>query len=460
MFISETRTLFETKSANLQRLYNVAESKCRLNLRDFAGRRVLIEGGGYNKIWLETQPMGGEMYAGRDLTAALNNSLLFMELQRGDGRIPGSIENQPNGLAAQFNKFQGFFFAAPALNLYYWLGRDKAYLNQLYDCLARFDEYLWRVRDSDGDGCLESWCVTDTGEDGAVRYGDAPFWWTEDVPPTGYSVVPIASMDVTGFSVSARDTLADISNILQNGKADEWREKANDVRARIRSRLWIDDRGACFDRDRGGRIMPTLLHNNLRLMYWRCLSQGMAGRFVSEHLLNPDEFWTRAPLPSVAANDPLFRNNSGNDWSGQPEGLTYQRAIRALENYGYETLLAPIADRFFAAIGSDCIFTQQFDPFVGRRSGDIDGYGPSMLATLGYIEHLYGVHMEREELWWSARGGMECEFTLTIGDKTFALRGSGERYEGTINGRQVITAESGFRVVSDHNGNIIRRIRL
>ena len=40
-------------------------------------RPVLVEGGGYEKIWLETQPMGGEMYALRNLEAAKNNVLLL-----------------------------------------------------------------------------------------------------------------------------------------------------------------------------------------------------------------------------------------------------------------------------------------------------------------------------------------------------------------------------------------------
>ncbi|HPY93972.1 MAG TPA: hypothetical protein PLR12_00960, partial [Clostridia bacterium] len=61
--------------------YALAEKQLKNNLRDFAGRRVLVEGGGYHKIWLETQPMGGEMYAKRDLEAAMNNQLLFMECQ-------------------------------------------------------------------------------------------------------------------------------------------------------------------------------------------------------------------------------------------------------------------------------------------------------------------------------------------------------------------------------------------
>ena len=49
------------------------------------------------------------------------------------------------------------------------MGKDPGYLDLLYTTLERFDSYLWRVRDSDGDGCLETWCKYDTGEDHALR---------------------------------------------------------------------------------------------------------------------------------------------------------------------------------------------------------------------------------------------------------------------------------------------------
>lgn len=71
---------------------------------------MLVEGGGYEKIWLETQPMGGAMYATRNFTVGLNNSLLFMRHQRADGRIPGSIAVIDGAVVPQFNKFQGFCF--------------------------------------------------------------------------------------------------------------------------------------------------------------------------------------------------------------------------------------------------------------------------------------------------------------------------------------------------------------
>ncbi|MCL2254323.1 MAG: hypothetical protein FWC09_07740, partial [Lachnospiraceae bacterium] len=403
-----TEVKFETSDILLGKLVKSAEEKLKENLKDFAGRRVLIEGAGYEKIWLETQPMGGEMYAKRDLEAGLNNNLLFMECQRKDGRIPGSIAMIDGVLTPQFNKFQGFCFPAPALNMYYLNGRDTYYLEFLYQTLERFDMYLWNVRDSDGDGCLETWCKYDTGEDHAIRYGDAPDAWEEEVPPKGYQYVPIASVDIMSFSFSARETLALISRIRKDDtKYDYWFNEANKVRRKIREYLWSEERGACLDRDKNHRVMPVMMHNSLRAMYWNSLMPDMAERFVKEHLLNPAEFWTKMPLPSVAVNDTLFRNVATNNWSGQAEALTYQRAIRALENYGYDWIVPLLGQKLFEAIGDDLVFVQQYDPFtmkpsVNHGEGGRDAYGPAMLAVLEYAARMYGVHIERERVYWGS----------------------------------------------------------
>ena len=223
-----TKVTFRTENEKMQQLYDTAVRKCLNNLNSFAGDQVLVEGGGYEKIWLETQPMGGEMYAKHNITAGLNNHLLFMRHQREDGRLAGSIQGFADGtVEPQFNKFQGFCFPWSALNMYYWIGEDATYLEQLANCLEKFDAYLWRVRDSNGDGVLESWCKYDTGEDNAVRYGDAPNYATEEVPPEGSSIVPMASMDVTSFSYAARDTLREIALICGDAEAAEkWRKAA------------------------------------------------------------------------------------------------------------------------------------------------------------------------------------------------------------------------------------------
>ncbi|MBR6358450.1 MAG: hypothetical protein IKS11_02280, partial [Lachnospiraceae bacterium] len=117
------KTSFKTEDVFLQKLYDEAENRILGNIRDFGGRKVLVEGAGYEKIWLETQPMGGEMFFKRDNSgAAFNNILFFMEMQRSDGRLPGSITLKDGVPVPEFNKMQGFFFAEPALNMYYLLG--------------------------------------------------------------------------------------------------------------------------------------------------------------------------------------------------------------------------------------------------------------------------------------------------------------------------------------------------
>lgn len=460
--IQNTSVKYQTSDRLVQKLADTAEAKSLENLKDFAGRTVLIEGGGYEKIWLETQPMGGEMYAKRNMEAGLNNNLLFMECQREDGRIPGSIAMIDGVLTPQFNKFQGFCFPAPALNMYYLAGQDKDYLELLYTTLERFDAYLWRVRDSDGDGCLETWCKYDTGEDHAMRYGDAPDAWTEEVPPQGCSVVPMASMDIMSFSFSARETLAQISHIMaKDDREKRWAGMARAVQAKIRDYLWDDKRGACFDRDKNHKVLPTMIHNNLRAMYWNSLTPRMARRFVKEHLLNPEEFWTRMPLPSVAVNDPLFRNVTTNNWSGQSEALTYQRAIRALENYGYEWIIPVLGRKLFEAIGEKCVFVQQYDPFTMKPSsvsleGEQDAYGPAMLSVLEYASRMYGVHMERGCLYWGTMGGYESVYEQVWGDRVFRIENYGKGAAAYVDGHKVFEAGPNLKVVTDLEGGLLK----
>ena len=470
--LPETSVVFRTEDEKLQRVYDAAEKKCLLNLKDFGGSTVLVEGGGYEKIWLETQPMGGEMYALRNPEAAVNNVLLFMRHQRGDGRLPGSIQYTEGKTEPQFNKYQGFCFPFPALNLYYLTGKDRLYLEQLKDCLIRFDDCLWRTRDLSGDGLLSSFCVYDTGEDLALRYGDAPCWWEKDEPPEGYRVVPMASMDVTSWSFAARQTAAQICRIQGDPAAGAWEKKAEKVADALRRHLWDGKRGALFDRDRQGKTIDILCHNTLRCMYWGSISRDMADRFVKEHLLNPAEFATPFPLPSVAANDPAFRNASENNWSGQPEGLTYQRAILALERYGYHSLVTELGRKLIDTVDANgCRFTQQYDPFTGKASlvrasdhqpvteacgEDVqDAYGPTMLACLEYIAHHYGIHPHLGQVWFSLGSGKPYEYEAVFYGHRYTVRSDGQAAEILIDGKAQGRYCCGRRIVTDENGTLL-----
>ena len=476
MRLPEVSIDFSCADQKLQSLWDSAVRAVRGNLRVFGRDTVLTEGGGYSKIWLETQPMGGAMFALWHPEAAFNNSLLFLRHQRADGRLPGSIRLREDGaVEAEFDKLQGFCFPAPALDMYYFTGEDPGYLELLRGGLERFLAWLNRTRRTE-DGLYCSFCVYDTGEDHAVRYGDAPRRWTEDAPPRDADVVPMASMDVTSYAYACCAALAEIARIRGSGEAEAWQRQADDIAARLKRGLWDEARGSLFDRDRDGRRVDVLGHNPLRCMYWGSLSREMADTFVRRHLLNPAEFWTPLPLPSVAANDPAFRNAPENNWSGQCEGLTYQRAIRALENYGWDALVPVLGRKLFAAL-DQCsgIFPQQFDPFTGAASlvardthrpvppGQHlplqDDYGPTALSALTYMRRMWGIAPVRREIWWSAVDELPFRCAVTIDGRRLELEG-GLAPRLRVDGGAPIAFAPGQRLITDKCGRPLRTVCL
>lgn len=503
---------FATSDGGLQRLFDAAEAKAAANVVEFApGFRILVEGGGYGNAWIETQPMGGEMYAKRNLDVALNNQMVFLLSQREDGRLPGMVvagatarkrgwdRTAPegyvwlprHGLAADYEMFQGYCFPDPAWRVYFWTGKDRGYLEKLSAALQAHDAYLWRTRDSNGDGLLETWCVWDTGEDHSSRLLErhAPTRWPFEFPPGGDQMpdpqepenfrrywvehqrdrlpppareqvlVPFASMDVMAYSYEGRSTLAKIARELGDGREAYWREEAERVRRRLMEGLWDEKRQACFDRDRLGRVLPELIHNNLRCLWHGVFTQEMADGFIREHLLNPGEFWTPVPLPSIAVNDPLYRNAAGNNWSGQPQGLTFQRALRALENYGHHAEVIQIGKKLLPVLERNgCKFAQQLDPVTGQPSGPKDdGYGPMILAALEYLSRMQGVHLDpvREEVWWSAIDAVpDFTYTQRWAGRHWTLRVEKGQMTAQSSGRELFSCSAGVRVITGLQGEL------
>lgn len=480
--ITPTGVAFTCEAGWLKELFDRCEMYCERNTAIFTDKKVLREGSDYDGVWLETQPMGGEMYAKRDMEAALNNQLIFMENQRKSGRLPGMIKYQePFLLQVSYDWLQGFCFPIPALKMYYLIGKDRGYLLKLYDTLKGFDEYLWTYRDSDHDGCLESWCTWDTGEDNSLRftkYGVKDGGFGGEDSPSGMGKLPYQSMDVMSYSCQARAVLAEIADILGNGMGDYYRRQAQEVRDKLRSYLWIEEKHACYDRDCNHAFMDVLIHNNLRCMYYGSFEQDMADRFIRFHMFNPQEFWTYVPLPSIAVNDPCFTNVNFNNWGGQCMGLTYQRAIQALEQYHHEAEIRMLGKKWLHLLKDVKKLVQQYDPFDGTpcvtRSEGLapegeettryegvttlgpEGYGPTILAALEYISLLCGVNIAFEQVKWSAVCHWpSCTYTQNMYGHAYTLTQDGETMTGFIDDTELFTCSCGVQLVTDLSGSIL-----
>jgi len=370
------------------------------------------------------------------------------------------------------------------MRMYYLIGKNREYLELLYSSLKDFNNYLWKYRDSDGNGCLETFCVWDTGDDNntkllsrgvhAINHG---LCFT-DTAPSDHGGMPFESAEYMAYSYSQCSVLAKISDILENGESDIWREKAEKTKAKAIEYLWDQEKCAFFDRDRNNEIIDVLSLENIKCMYHGLFTQEMADDFIAKHLLNSKEFFTPLPLPNIAANDPVFYINdeinnftpeiekvvranmahdiSDNSWSGPVQGLIYQRAIDALLRYGHHAELTYFGRKWISNLAKYKKFGQQYNPFTGEPSPGANGYGPTVLSALEYITHLVGIDYASECFTFSS-GAEEAdsEFTQLLFGDIYTLK----RQDGTSyvykNDKLIFSFTNGVRVICDKDLNIL-----
>ena len=324
-------------------------------------------------------------------------------------------------------------------------------------------------------GAAESWETSEDGKTWTFKLKEGLTYSDGETPITSEDFVYAAKrlMDPEAGHYNAES-----GYILENGEGDFWRRKAQEVRSKIRDYLWIEEKNACYDRDCDNRFMDVLTHNNLRCMYYGSFDQDMADRFIRFHLLNPDEFWTNVPLPSIAANDPCFTNINFNNWGGQPQGLTYQRAIQALEQYGHVSEIRMLGKKWLYLLRDQKKLVQQYDPFDGTPcvtrseglapAGDEtaryegvatlgpEGYGPTILAALEYISLLCGVNIAFEKAAWSAvRNWPAGTYKQMMYGHTYTLTQDGQNMQAFLDETPVFTCSCGVQVVTSLSGEII-----
>ena len=113
------------------------------------------------------------------------------------------------------------------------------------------------------------------------------------------------------------------------------------------------------------------------------------------------------------------------------------------------------------AVGPDCRFVQQYDPFTGEPSlicepgqPPQDCYGPAMLSVMEYAARMYGVSFSRDKLIWGSCGGIACRFTQQWGDHLWKIENNGTQVTAYLDDKPAFTAGAGLRIVTDLSGHI------
>ena len=376
-------------TTKVQQKYDAALAGLAANTRKVFGYDipVLIEGGVYSGIWLECGPVEGLVYGRFAPQVARANHDVFFHHQREDGYFPCWVWGDRKG-AGQIQMVVPI--AATALETADLLG-DEAFLARAYAACVRWDQWLGRHRNTRGTGLCEAFCEYDTGHDNSPRFQGLP----KECPGGDAAICPSAGKlpylapDLSASVYGGRCALAKMADRLgKRPEAQLWLDQAEQMRALI-LRHCFDPEDECFyDVDRDGGFVRIRGDALTRVLGEHVPGQALFERIYKRHIINPAEFWTPFPLPSISIDDPAFvRALPCNSWGGASQALTALRAPRWFLHYGKGKDLEHLMNRWVQAILDAPGFMQQMNPWTGEFSTS-EGYSPAMCVLIDFVDRL------------------------------------------------------------------------
>ncbi|REK60084.1 MAG: hypothetical protein C6W55_00125 [Thermobacillus sp.] len=432
---------------------------------DAAGRPVLQEGGVYRGCWLEsTGTINAEVLARFCPQTAEATFRQFADLQREDGLIPYKV----TGGSAVFKQIQLVTPPARSVWHHYLLdGRDKAFLVHMYRALARYDEWLARHRNTRGTGCVEAFCAFDTGHDLSPRFWHIPDTPYRDDPAAcdpDSPLLPLLAPDLTASVFCGRRYLARMAAELgDEAAAARWRDAAEETRRALMRHCYDEADGFFYDVDSCGRFIRIQSDVLLHVLACEAADDGLFAASLERYLLNTRKFFAKYPFTPIAMDDPRFDPHAAyNTWAGAVNFLSLLRAPRAFDHYGRFVELTWVIHPILAAMARIERFGQVLSPWTGAE-GYTEAYSPAILCLLDYVERLCSILPAPEgELWFTGLLPKGMDHGVQLADETaYSRMVDGHRYElhntrETMavckDGRLLLTAPAGVRVVTDRSG--------
>jgi putative isomerase len=167
--------------------------------------------------------------------------------------------------------------------------------------------------------------ILESGLDNSPMYDDASY------DEKTHQLI-FADVGLMGMYIADCDALAKIADTLgKAAEAKELRDRAAKYRASLAT-LWDSSSGIFLNKDlRTGQFSHRLSPTNFYPMLAQAATPEQARRMVTDHLLNPEEFWGQWVIPSIARNDPAFKDQ--NYWRGRIWGPMNYLVYLGLRNY-------------------------------------------------------------------------------------------------------------------------------
>lgn len=427
-------------------------------------KHILNEGGVYLGCWIEsTGTINTELLSRFMPDVAADTYASFAQYQREDGLFPYKLTADGPG----FFQIQIVTpLARSVWNQYLLNGKDKVFLQTMYDAMARYDEWLAKYRDTRGTGGVEAFCCHDTGHDMSAR-----FWHVPDAPykndPCRFDpanpILPFVAPDLTANVACQRIYLAEMADALGlDGVA--WRAKAQASIDALFTHCWNEEDGIFYDLDRHDRHVKVQSDVMLRVMACEIGDDDFFAKALDQYLLNTSKFFSRYPFTSLAMDDPRFDQDfSINSWCGPTNALSIIRAPHAFEaHHRYVELTWTLHPILYALFRNE-EFSQCLNPYTGEQ-GFTKVYSPMILCLLDFTERLCGI-LPRPDgtLWFTGlvpynveqkQQEFETAYSRSVDGSVFEMVNSPSHSIALKNGDVLFKVPHGVRVVTDRSGEI------
>lgn len=455
---------FAASSEQMEAQYYRAVGELVTCIRPAGGEHAILhEGGIYLGCWLESTGTISAELLSRFLSSVAERTFAgFAERQREDGLLPYKLT--AGGPA--FSQIQLVTPLARSVWTHYCLnGRDRAFLRQMYEAMARYDGWLAEWRNTRGTGGVEAFCTFDTGHDLSAR-----FWHVPDSPfgndPKSFQpdnpLLPFVAPDLTATVSCQRAYLARIADELGEEGGDDWRSLSEASSKALFEHCYDAEDGFFYDLDRHDRHVRVQSDVLLRVLACEIGDDAFFDAALQRYLLNTRKFFAKYPFTSIALDDPRFDPAFDyNSWCGPSNFLSLIRAPHAFELHGRHVEFTWVMYPILTALFRMSRFPQAVHPFTGRE-GFTDAYSPAILCLLDFVERLCGI-MPRPDgrLWFTGLVPYQIDHRDAAHETAYSRKVDGSRFE-LLNspttsttfrdGDELFRCPKGVRVVTDRNG--------
>lgn len=339
--------------------------------------------------WLWDSAFHAVVLAEHDVSVAEGELLNLFASQKPDGRIPHEIflSREFCSLFWKVDDYSPWTTQPPVIAIAVKRIMDKGgseeFLARAFEALDRYDRWFRSYRDADKDQLMAYVDYLESGWDNAVRWDEALALFQES--PGKYRelyseirMAPVEAVDLNCFIYIQRIVLSELAEHLGlRSEADEYRNLAEETAKAMKRHMWDAETGFYYDvLEEDHQLLGVKSPAAFTTLYAGIATQKQAEELL-EHVLNPEEFWTRFPLPTVSADNPGYDPKGywrGRSWINQL-WLTY----KGLKRYGFEEESRLLAEKALELMASGPTCNENYDSSTGEPLGAPD-FGWSTLA--------------------------------------------------------------------------------